>query len=86
MFKIGDKIRYIGLKNNLDYPTHCPCINEIGEIRKLTTDAKWITILFKSYGITCNYLIKDIKKIDNSPPKNDIEWLDRVQENFKGGV
>lgn len=89
-FKPGDKVQYVGPTRNPNYLSHTPNPNEIGEFIDYSSDKQWVIVHFKSYEkiykrSRCDYLIEDLRFVRDEP-KNDIEWLDAIQNNFKEGV
>jgi hypothetical protein len=93
MYKVGDKVKYIrynehhGISEiNFNWPIGT--IFTISEINVIVNDYNGSieAVRLNEIGwywympIDCIQLIDCIKRL---PPKNDIEWLDRVQLNFK---
>ena len=80
MFKVGDKIRCIDFIEDMDEDN-------------FSIDSIYVVVAIPfSNGVTvrndnderwqCNVNAFEKYKKYDSPPKNDIEWMDRVQENF----
>lgn len=85
MYKIGDKIKALTDYNNGDYHHSKNDIIEVLDISQhsgtwlLRNTVNGLTVHWGFHGANYYSLIQRI------PPKNDIEWLDRVKENFKNG-
>jgi hypothetical protein len=82
MYKFGDKLKAISSYEQL--------ISK-GDIVEII-DAQinnFITFRNRSNGVTSHWnwgaVMSYFVLLDRTPPKNDVEWLDRVQENFKNG-
>lgn len=80
MFKKGDKIKCIGYAGD----TSPPYVSRGVIYEVLQTDDQRCLILNNGNQkwFVRNDCFKLIKKV-TSVPKNEVEWLDRVQENFK---
>ena len=75
MFKIGDKVKRVGEDFRQVKHGHIYIISQVDyEDKELQLQ-----------GMTGNYVFSKFKKVENlERPKTELEWLDRVQQNFKG--
>lgn len=80
MFKVGDVVR-IKTSSGDKYRVTIP--GTIGTIVGPSYDG-CLKFKMKSDDSTFDIHIEDMELIEQlAPPKNDIEWLDRIQQNFK---
>lgn len=76
MYKIGDKVKVIGVKSA------CARRHQ-GKIFTVTKTTDQFYVLLDC-GCSSGIWNDDVR-LYKVEPKNDIEWLDRIQENFKDG-
>lgn len=87
MFKVGDKVKYVSYcadhgitEANFEWPL--TTIFTVSENEFRTDDITAVRL--KEVGMYWYMPVSCLQKvIKHEPPKNDIEWLDKVQENFK---
>lgn len=81
-FKVGDRIKVKLMREFNEEREPSLSLNKFYYIQSMNDTHIFVNNNFdNSYSICLDNIY-----IPNNPPKNDVEWLNRIQDNFKEGT